>query len=175
MVEDDENAIELDDSGKKSGKGKLILIIVLVIVFLSGSTIGALYFTGALGGGDSKKSDAGETAEQVEEVLGPVTYFELKPEFVVNFEGEQKANFLQVDIQLMTRNSDVLSVLKEHAPLIRNNILLLLSGQKYNELRTLDGKEKMRAEVLAGVQQIVEAEIGIPGVEAVFFTSFIMQ
>jgi len=177
MAEEDENenAIELDDSGKKAGKGKLILIVVLAIVLLSGITVGALYFTGALGSGDSKNAETDESATEAEVVLGPVTYFELKPEFVVNFEGEQKANFLQVDIQLMTRNSDVLNILNEHAPLIRNNILLLLSGQKYNELRTLDGKEKMRAEVLAGVQQIVEAELGIPGVEAVFFTSFIMQ
>ena len=171
---DDDKEIELDDGGKKGGKGKLILIIVLAILVVSGITVGTLFFTGVLGSGKSSKDDAGdEHAEEV--VLGPVTYFELKPEFVVNFEGEQKANYLQVDIQLMTRNAAAINVFEEHAPLIRNNILLILSGQKYDELRSLEGKEKMRAEVLAGVQQIVEEELGSPAVEAVFFTSFIMQ
>ena len=176
---EDNDAIELDDSIKKSGKGKLVLIIVLVLVLLSGITVGILFFTGAFSGGKSGKSNkAAANTEQVQEqevAQGPAIYFELKPEFVVNFEDEQKASYLQVNIQLMTRNSQAISILEEHAPLIRNNILLQLSGQKYNELRTLEGKEKMRAEVLAAVQQIVETELGAPAVEAVFFTSFIMQ
>lgn len=172
---DDGKEIELDDGGKKGGKGKLILIILLAVVLLSGITVGTLFFTGVLGG-KTGKSEAGAGKEHAGEVaLGPVRYFELSPEFVVNFEGEQKANYLQVDVQLMTRNAEALKVFEEHTPLIRNNILLLLSGQKYDELRTLEGKEKMRAEVLATVQQVVEAELGTPAVEAVFFTSFIMQ
>lgn len=166
----EEKEIELDDSNKKGGNGKLVLIIVLAIILVSGATVGALFFTGVIGGGDK-----GQDTEEQEESLGPVTYFELSPEFVVNFEGEQKASYLQVDIQLMTRTPEAIKVFEEHAPLIRNNILLLLSGQKYDELRTMAGKEKMRAEVLATVQEIVQAELGKPAVEAVYFTSFIMQ
>lgn len=168
----EEQEIELDDSSKKSGKGKLILIIVLAMVLLSGATVGALFFTGVLGGGGDSK---GDDTEEHETSLGPATYFELSPEFVVNFEGAQKASYLQVDIQLMTRNPEAIKVFEEHSPLIRNNILLLLSGQKYDELRTQAGKEKMRADVLATVQEIVKAEMGKPAVEAVYFTSFIMQ
>lgn len=173
VMADDDKELDLDSNEKKGGKGKLILIIVLAVVLLSGAVIGTLFFTGVIGGG-SKGEDAQE--EEVEEtVAGPAIYFELKPEFVVNFEGDQGADYLQIDIQLMTRDADAISVFKDHSPLIRNNILLLLSSQKYAELRTLEGKEKMRADVLATVQQVVEAELGKPAVEAVFFTSFIMQ
>ena len=167
-----EKEIELDDSGKKGGKGKLIIIVVLAVVLAVGATLGGLYFAGVLGGGG--KGNKTDDAKQ-ETTLGPATYFELTPEFVVNFQGEQKASYLQVDIQLMTRSPEAIKVFQAHAPLIRNNILLLLSGQKYEELRTTAGKEKMRADVLATVQEVVEAELGKPAVKAVFFTSFIMQ
>jgi len=171
--DDKDDAIELDASIKKGGMGKLILIIVLAILLMGGTTVGILYYTGAIGGkGDSSKDVAGETKE---EAVGPAIYYELKPEFIVNFEGNQKANYLQVNMQLMTRTPGVVNILEENDPLIRNNILLLFSGQKYDELSTLAGKEKLRAEVLKTVQQIVKTELGKPAIEAVYFTSFIMQ
>lgn len=171
---DDDKELDLDSTDKKGGKGKLILIIVLGFLLLTGAVVGTLFFTGVIGSGGKADGDATETEAQ-EKAIGPAIYYELKPEFVVNFEGEQSANYLQVDIQLMTRDSAAVNIFKEHEPLIRNNILLVLSSQKYDELRTLAGKEKMRADVLATVQQVVEAEMGKPEVEAVYFTSFIMQ
>ncbi|MFO7602898.1 MAG: flagellar basal body-associated FliL family protein [Gammaproteobacteria bacterium] len=170
---DKEKELDLDGTDKKAGKGKLILIIVMVTLLISGGTVAGLYFSGMLGGGPDAAS--GEQNDDAAVTTGPAIYFELKPEFVVNFDGQQGANYLQVDIQLMTRDAAVLKTLQDHAPLIRNNILLLLSGQQYAELRTLAGKEKMRAEVLATVQAVVEAEYGKPAIESVFFTSFIMQ
>ena len=176
-IDDKDDAIELDASINKGGKGKLILIIVLAILLMGGTTVGILYYTGAIGGkGDSSKDVAGEAkAKEEAEAVGPAIYYELKPEFIVNFEGNQKANYLQITMQLMTRTPGVVKILEEDDPLIRNNILLLFSGQKYDELSTLAGKEKLRAEVLKAVQQIVKTEFGKPAVEAVYFTSFIMQ
>ena len=38
-----------------------------------------------------------------------------------------------------------------------------------------EGKEKLRADALAEIQKVMKAETGKPGVESVFFTSFVMQ
>jgi len=44
-----EDELELDTSKQKSGgKGKIIMIIALVVLLTTGSTITALYFTGNL-------------------------------------------------------------------------------------------------------------------------------
>ena len=43
------------------------------------------------------------------------------------------------------------------------------------ELSSREGKEELQAEALASIQGILERETGIPGVEAVYFTSFVMQ
>ncbi len=173
MAKDDkEKEIELDASVKKGGKGKLIVIITLAVLLLGGGTVGALFYTGVLGGGHSEK---GADKKDKVAALAPAIYYELKPEFIVNFEGNQQANYLQVEIQLMTRNPAVVKTLEHEDPLIRNNILILLSGQQYVELRTAAGKEKLRAEVLKAIQKIVKTETGKSSVDAVYFTSFIMQ
>jgi flagellar protein FliL len=54
-------------------------------------------------------------------------------------------------------------------------LLLLLGQQKYLEMETREGKEALQNSVLGEVQRIITAETGKPGVEAVFFTTFVMQ
>ena len=60
-------------------------------------------------------------------------------------------------------------------PAIRNNLVLLFSSQSYERVSTLEGKEALREEALGVVQEVLEQETGDPGVEAVYFTSLVMQ
>ena len=52
---------------------------------------------------------------------------------------------------------------------------MLFSSQDPQALNTRDGKEKLRDETLSEVQKVLKRETGSPGVENVFFTSFVMQ
>jgi len=203
MADDDE--LELDTEKKKSGgKGKIIMIIAVVVLLTTGSLVGGLYFTGNLGGGASSKhaddaegksdshdaEDAKDAKDAKELVVKPAFYYSLQPAFVVNFEEKTQAAYLQIEMQLMVSDKTVNDQITKHMPFIRNNILLILSSQKYEEVRTRQGKEKLQGEVLDAVRAIVggamkeelekESETKIddkdvPNVEQVYFTSFIMQ
>ena len=52
---------------------------------------------------------------------------------------------------------------------------MLFSSQKPDDLQTREGKERLREQALKEIQHIVEGYTGKPGVEEVFFTSFLMQ
>jgi flagellar FliL protein len=122
--------------------------------------------------GKKKGSKEGGKAE------GPKTtdYLALDPAFVVNFESSpQEARFLQVNVEVMTHDPAVVEDVKKHMPAIRNSIVLLLSSQNYKTLSTLEGKENVRAAVLTVIQKILTEQTGKPGVEAVYFTGFVMQ
>ena len=197
MADDDE--LELDTTKEKSGgKGKMIMIIAVVILLTTGSLVGVLYFTGNLGsGGSSKdgeeaaeKTDSHDAKEAEELVVKPAFYYDLQPVFVVNFEDKTHAAYLQIEMQLMMRDVIVKDQITKHMPVIRNNILLILSAQKYEEVKSRKGKEQLQAEVLAAVRTIIGAEMkeelqkesdekikdkDVPNVEQVYFTSFIMQ
>ena len=163
---------------KKSKKG-LILAIVGVLV-LGGA--GGGYF--ALG---SMKEDAPAAAtkdkgkdksksKKVEEPKAPALFYALDPPFVVNFQPGSTSRFLQVAVQLMTRDPLVVEFLEHHSPIIRNDLLLLFGNKQVAEVSTQEGKEALRAATLEAVRKVISAEGGKPeAVEAVYFTSFVMQ
>jgi flagellar FliL protein len=180
---------ELDlDVAKKAGKGKLIMIIGGALLLVGIAVAATLFFTGALGGGDSKDDEAEDAKPKIE--AKKAIYMKLSPAFVVNFEDSSTVSYMQLEIQAMAREQDALDLISEHMPVIRNNILLLLSTQKYEEISTAAGKEKLRGEILASIQKVLDEETAAAKSEeekdsaeskksakvaAVYFTSFIMQ
>jgi flagellar FliL protein len=155
------------EAPKKSGK-TLIMVLVLAIVLLAGGGVGAWFAFGSHGG---KK-----TAELKREPPAPPQYIALDPPFVVNFEADQQVRFLQVTVQLMTRDPATVELLKSNDPVVRNDLLLLYGGQKYTVISSREGKESLRQQTLTAVRKVVATAGGKPEkVEAVYFTSFVMQ
>jgi flagellar FliL protein len=60
-------------------------------------------------------------------------------------------------------------------PRIRNDLLMLFSQQTVTGLSTLAGKQALEKAALASVQKVMTQETGKPGVDALYFTSFVMQ
>jgi flagellar FliL protein len=126
-----------------------------------------------LQGGDKKQA---KTDAHKESVKMPALYVALDPPFVVNFDAGAGARFLQITVQLMTRDAHMAEFAKAHEPVIRNDLLLLFGNQKVEEVSTRDGKEKLRAAALEAVRKIIATEGGKPEeLEALYFTSFVMQ
>ena len=167
-----------DEEGvtKSGGNGLKIAVIILSVMLVVGGTVAGLFFAGIFGGGGGGDGEAGEEGEETEEVAaGPAVYVPINPAFVVNFQATEKAKFLQVSMEVMTRDPAIPAMIDMHMPAIRNNLMLLFSSQSYEKVSTLEGKEEMREEALSVIQEILEAETGAPGIEAVYFTSIVMQ
>jgi flagellar FliL protein len=153
-----------------AGKSKktLIIVMLLAILLLAGGGVGAWF---AFAPHDNKKHQA---AKQVQPA--PALYVAIDPPYVVNFEAEQQVRFLQVTAQLMSRDPATIELLKTNDPVVRNDLLMLFGGQKYSVISTREGKEALRTQTLAAVRKIVAGAGGKPEkVEAVYFTSFVMQ
>jgi flagellar FliL protein len=149
------------EGGKKKGK----LIIIIAAVVLLGGGAGAWFM---LGNKDAKTEEAAE--------LLPPRYITLDPPFVVNFEAESMVRFLQVTVGIMTREVTIETMVKANDPRVRNDLLMILSNQTYETVSTSEGKEELRKRCLETVRAIVTELKGDPAqVEALYFTSFVMQ
>lgn len=162
---------EDDTKAKPKRSGLKIALIITIPLLLIISTLAGLYVGGVIGGG----KHGGEQGEPEKEVIAPAIYIPLDPAFVVNFADGGKARFLQITVEVMSRHKEVEEQVKNHMPVIRNNLVLLFSSQTYDSVSTLEGKEALREEALTVIQKILEEETGDPGIEAVYFTSFVMQ
>jgi flagellar protein FliL len=162
-------AAEESGSSGSSNKGRLITIIIAVVLVVAGAGAGA-FLEPFLHSSPSKK------APPKVEVKGPPLYLALEPPFVVNFEAEQAVRFLQITVQVMSRDQPTLDLLKSNDPVVRNDLLLLFAGQKYATISTSEGKEHLRTDSLAAVRKVIASAGGKSElVEAVYFTSFVMQ
>ena len=184
MMADEEVVEEVDEveAGSEEGKKKLPLklIIIIAVVLLAGGGGGAFFMMGdkaddAVVAEEGGEADADAEEGEETETAGEAVYFSLDPPFIVNFSGKSRARFLQVSIEGLTRDATVKEDITKHFPQVRNNLVLLLSGQTYENLNTQEGKSTLRKQVLKEVQKVLEAETGKEGVEDVFFTSFVMQ
>ena len=183
--------LELDVNEKKGGK-KTVIMVIVGILLLNGIGVGVWFF---LSSGDSKPSTS-VTAEKNESELAPLHYLTMVPEFIVNFGPNSRVRYLQVDLQVATRDEAALSTVNTYRPVIRNDILVLLSSVKFDDLKDRAGKEVLQKKLLNAINKVVVSAIHAKQVdgdekdanseapanddakgpiENVYFTSFIMQ
>jgi flagellar FliL protein len=170
---DQQSTEELDLGEEKSGKSKLIIIIAVVAVLLIGGGLAAYFLLM----GDDEATDGDATSSQepaeAEQELSPAQYIELKPPFVVNLPG--RPSLLQIGVSVRVRSDEMVEFINHNDPMIRHNLLDLLSGVDAKTLKARESKENLQAEMLAELNRVVTELQGPGEVEALYFTSFVMQ
>ncbi|KRE90916.1 flagellar basal body protein FliL [Frateuria sp. Soil773] len=151
-----------------AGKRRSPLVIGLAVALLAVSGVCAYVLFG--GRGAAAASKASEPAPAKHEL-----YLPLEPAFVVNFRDDDSMRFLQVGVSLMSHDPAALAAAKDADPVIRDALVKLFSSKDYAILSDAAGKQKLQADALAAVRAIVGARYGKPGIEALYFTSFVMQ
>ena len=180
--------VEAAAPAKKSGKLKWIIVGVAGLL-LVGATVGVLYFAGVIGGGGESDPAAAEAAgaehdegskdakkkPAVASAKAPIIYQSMEPPLIVNFDGSANVRFMQVTLQVASRDAAVIEMVKEHTPAIRNGLLMLYSSQDPTVLSTRQGKETLLKQSLDEVNRVLKEQTGASGVESVYFTGFVMQ
>lgn len=150
----------------------LLTVIVLVTTLLGLSYSGMLpleYFG----------IEVAQTDEEHSETPPPTSsethYLPIDPPFIVNFTHLGALRYLQISIEIMYPQEDIIDRVIEHMPAIRNSLILLLSDQPYEKLSTFEGKEVLRGEMVAAVNQIVYRGSAVEYPGEMFITNFVMQ
>lgn len=174
------------EAGTKKKKKLLLMVGVAValVVVSVGGTIAALKIMAPA------TSDGAVAEEEVETPsLAPAIYLEMTPNFTINFNVNGRQRYLQAAITLLYRDPALEELLTLHMPAIRNGLVMLLSAKNFEELQTVEGKEKLKAEALEIIQTQLKKEqellaageepdedAPVPGnIEQVLFTNFVMQ
>lgn len=161
------------ESAAPASKSNVWLLILVVIAALLAGGAGAAFF--ALQMNSEVRAESAVQESKSRQRL-PAEFVKLDPPFVVNFEAKGLMRFLQVTVEVMTRDPTTLELIKKNDPMIRNDLILLFSNQRYETLSTREGKEQLRQEALQVVKDVIAAEGGNDEkVEQLYFTSFVMQ
>lgn len=154
-----------------------MLSLTIIFVLLAFSLAGSYYYFAA----DVTISDTvtdnmlEENRQMVMHINPELHYFDMPKPFIVNFPKKTGINLFQLSIAFLTEGAGTVEILRKHEPMIRNNILMLISGQVPKELKTKAGKEKLQQLILEEVGQALQNVNAKNKVQNVFFTSFVMQ
>ena len=180
-VNDDEDEGVKPPKGNKGGVLKWLLIGFGVLVLVGVSVGTSIYvmksMMAAPADNSMAKSTGAKTKEDKNKHKEPkvAVFYKFDPPFVVNIQSQSNNRFLQLTLEAMTYDKAVTTDIDQYMPIIRNNILLLLSSLTYEQVSTLDGKQKLREDILKEIQKVLKDKIGKPGVEDVYLTSIVMQ
>jgi flagellar FliL protein len=168
MAKSEAAAVVKDPATK--GKLKLIIAIVVAVLLAIGLSVGATWYF--MHSAASKPAVVAETAPAGKQ---PAVFEPMAPAFVANYNQNGRQRYMQVSITMQGRNQADLDALKVHMPVIRNNLVMLFSGQDFATLATPVGQEMLRQKATASVQEVAQKELGKVVIEQLLFTNFVLQ
>lgn len=107
----------------------------------------------------------------------PTPIYESFESFVVNVSDKtDRHGILQLGFVAELKGSDPVykKVIEEYLPSIRSALIILLSSKDLDEIKTAEGKARLRAQIRLIINEVV-AETGIAPVQSISFNSFIIQ
>jgi len=159
-------AEEVREAEERSGGGKKKLILFLLLfILLASAGAGAYFFLLA------KKEEKKE--EQAPKVAPPEVgiMYKLEPAFIVNLGDPETTVYARISITLEVANQQVLQEIQKKEPIIRDAIIEIVSGKISDEIRTPEGREQLKLEILKRINTILTKG----GVRNVYFTEFVIQ
>ncbi len=175
---------EAADATPPKKNKKLLIIIAAALVLFLGIGGGAAFFL--MKGNPNPDADGAEMVTEKNKgdkkkgakSAAPV-YMALDA-FTVNLVPENgNSQFLQLVMSVEVADLSVGDRLKSYTPKLRNNVMMLLSGKKADELLSKEGKEILSTEIRDLINDILEqggnGTADDPPVKEVLFTSFIIQ
>jgi len=183
-VEEEKSEGETDAG---TGKKKLIIIIAIVAVLLIGGAVAA-YFLVFAESDEPKTNEDGsaiiETSGEAAEVKAPVVkipekgeaiYITIADPFLVNISSGKRSRMMQIKVQFMVRSKESEDLVKQHLPLIRNDMLDFFSLADAKEVQTREGRKALKTGALKVARQVMTDQVGFEAIELVLFTGFVVQ
>ncbi|MBF0401001.1 MAG: flagellar basal body-associated FliL family protein [Magnetococcales bacterium] len=162
------------EAGGGGGGGGLMKIIIPVVALLLGG--GGGYFAGNSSGSKQVEEakalqpepKAGEVAKDTNAMVGDM--YKLEP-FVVNLNEPKGSRYLKTTIQLEMSSPELKAELDRRSAQLQDVILALLTSKTFQELQALEGKFRLREELLSRINALL-----VNGtVSRVYFTEFVIQ
>ncbi len=175
MAEND----DLDLGEEKKSSNTWMIIGAVVLLLLTGGGAAAYFmdwlpFGKAVDTSDKEHEAGGGEASEEESISKDSQFYQFAP-LVVNFPRGSGARLMQIKFSVLAYDEGSIKAVDKHAPMIRNNLLLLLGRYKPQDLQTAQGKLALREAILTEIQKVLDMQTDGSRIEAVFYTNFLME
>lgn len=150
--------------------GKLLMILIPVMLLSIAASGGITYYLMS----NMAPSSAEAEAEAPDVIENPDPIYIQVGKILVNVDYQGDIRYIQGDVQLMFHHQESADIAERDMPVIINELNTLFARQAFGEMRSVEGKEKLRRASLAAINRVLKFPDGA-GVQDVYFTSFNLQ
>lgn len=151
------------DKSRTQSNNKMLIIIVSVAVVVCVTAVSAVFLFHGGAKGAAAKEDKAEKGETV-------IMFSQEP-FIVNIYDGQDLRYMKLRLDLELASIDAKNELTARQSQLRDAVLAILTTKTLQDVQNLQGKNQLKAEILAALSKIVA-----PGkVKQIYFTDFVVQ
>ncbi|WKJ92522.1 flagellar basal body-associated FliL family protein [Methylomonas montana] len=112
--------------------------------------------------------------KKADESAGPVIeYVEMKPKFTVNLAEPRK--YLVLNVQLLMEGAEHVEKVKKHMPVLRHEMIMMLSGMRSTDLQTMEQREALRLKTKQLITDLLTKIQNSDGFRDVFFSEFLIN
>ncbi len=168
---DPEEAPEGEEVQKpKKAKSKLLLIVIIGVLLLALIGVGGIIVFKFVTAEKNGEETVAETTEEKKDPSKLGAVVALDP-FIVNLTGESGKRYLKVTIQVELNDEKVGEELTNKMPQIKDSIITVLSSKVTGDLLTIEGKFKLKEEILTRINRILTMGV----VKNVYYVEFVIQ
>lgn len=151
-------------AAKPARKGRKGLVVVVALLMLAGGGGGTWWWLNRNTGAAQANAPPSR----------PPIFMNLEP-FTVNLLQEEGERYLQTSIVFQVADEKAMEAMKLYLPVIRNRILLLLSGKRPSDLATPAGKAKLVEEITGTVREAIPGTTPERGIVQAYLGAFVIQ
>ena len=101
-------------------------------------------------------------------------YFGFEPDIITNYiNNKKKLGYIRITAELMLKNVANLEAVEHHAPLLRDAIIVVLSKEPEEKIRSLTGREEVRLKCVREIKRLLKKETGNEIIKDVLFTKYL--
>ncbi len=180
MADKEKKEKDTENEPKKEGflKGNMTLVIFAVIAMLLMIGVGAgAFYLGTKSSANTAEASTAETEELIAETVsvpnkveppGPMVPIN---EFLINLLDKDNNRYLKATMTLEVDSEETMTEIQNRTAQIRDAILLLTGNKTFGELRDMQGKMQLRAELIGHLNTLLETG----RVKHIYFTNFVIQ
>lgn len=154
---------------RKKSMAKIVLVAALALVLAGGGVAGGLILLRGKSSESASEPEPTPEPSQTFRSFGEI--YEINPPFTVNLSDSSGRRYLKLSVGLELAEGVLAQDIDKRLPLIRDALVILLSGKKLEDISTAEGKEQLKQEILLRVEQF----LGPDAVNNVLFTEFLVQ
>ncbi len=160
-----------EEQEKKGGKKKLLIFLLIFLIIAGAGGFAAYKFLIAK---EDKSNTPEKKAEKVVKEVNAVEQLGIMYDlgtFVVNLADKDADRYLKITVVLELESDQVRMEVEKRLPQIKDAITTLLLTKTSEEIKTAEGMELLKEEIIKRVNAILP----LGGVKNVYFTEFVIQ